>query len=265
VGQEEPPRVVPRERRRPPEELAPPGFCQRIAARTSGWACNQLSSLIPTPSSSRQYDLSLVFEKFTELARQVVVLAQQEARALRHNYIGTEHILLGLLRVEEGVAARALRALGVTVEEARDRVSQTVGTGEDEPKTGQVPFTPRAKKVLELGMREALALGHNHIGTEHILLGLVRENNGVAARVLLEFEVDADRVRSEVIATLPGVPRGTRTRAAPRQAARYRVETLTGAGETWADQLNAWNAKGWTLVTIVAEGKAFRTVLERRA
>ena len=118
-----------------------------------------------------------MFERFTERARQVVVLAQDEARALKHNYIGTEHILLGLLREEEGLAARVLESLDITVEEVRAQVARIVGQG-DEVTTGQIPFTPRAKKVLELALREALSLGHNYIGTEHILLGLVRENEG---------------------------------------------------------------------------------------
>ena len=117
-----------------------------------------------------------MFERFTERARQVVVLAQDEARALKHNYIGTEHILLGLLREEEGLAARVLESLDITVEEVRAQVARIVGQG-DEVTTGQIPFTPRAKKVLELALREALSLGHNYIGTEHILLGLVRENH----------------------------------------------------------------------------------------
>src|SRR5437773_1923146 len=145
-----------------------------------------------------------VFERFTERARQVVVLAQDEARALKHNYIGTEHILLGLLREEEGIAARVLESLDVTIEEVRAQVARIVGQGDEWPATGQIPFTPGAKKVLELAQREALALGHNHIGTEHILLGLVRENEGVAARILLDFDADAEAVRNEVIRALSG-------------------------------------------------------------
>jgi ATP-dependent Clp protease ATP-binding subunit ClpC len=144
-----------------------------------------------------------LFERFTERARQVVVLAQDEARALKHNYIGTEHILLGLLREEEGLAARVLESLDITVEEVRAQVARIVGQG-DEVTTGQIPFTPRAKKVLELALREALSLGHNYIGTEHILLGLVRENEGVAARVLLDFDADAEKIRNEIIRMLSG-------------------------------------------------------------
>ena len=144
-----------------------------------------------------------MFERFTERARQVVVLAQDEARALKHNYIGTEHILLGLLREEEGLAARVLEQLDITVEEVRAQVARIVGQG-DEVTTGQIPFTPRAKKVLELALREALSLGHNYIGTEHILLGLVRENEGVAARILLDFDADAEKIRNEIIRMLSG-------------------------------------------------------------
>jgi ATP-dependent Clp protease ATP-binding subunit ClpC len=164
-----------------------------------------------------------VFERFTERARHVVVLAQEEARALRHNYIGTEHILLGLLREEEGMAARVLESLEFTVEPVRDQVVRIVGSGE-EVTTGQIPFTPRTKKVLELALREALNLGHNYIGTEHILLGLIAEplrtrsdsgfrtlrdldsdrveGEGVAVRVLRDCDVDAERIRNEVIRML---------------------------------------------------------------
>src|SRR5919106_304327 len=153
-----------------------------------------------------------MFERFTERARQVVVLAQEEARTLKHNYIGTEHILLGLLREEEGLAARVLESLDITVERVRAQVVRIVGSGE-EVTSGQIPFTPRAKKVLELALREALSLGHNYIGTEHILLGLVRENEGVAARILLDFDADSDKIRNEVIRMLSG-PGGRRQGAA---------------------------------------------------
>ena len=147
-----------------------------------------------------------MFERFTERARQVVVLAQEEARTLKHNYIGTEHILLGLLREEEGLAARVLESLDITVEEVRAQVARVVGQGDevttgqtDEVTTGQIPFTPRAKKVLELALREALSLGDDYIETEHILLGLVRENEGVAARILLDFDADPDLLRAAVL------------------------------------------------------------------
>jgi ATP-dependent Clp protease ATP-binding subunit ClpC len=157
-----------------------------------------------------------VFERFTERARQVVVLAQDEARALKHNYIGTEHILLGLLREEEGLAAQALDALHINAEEVRAQVVQVVGRG-DEVTTGQIPFTPRAKKVLELALREAMSLGHNYIGTEHLLLALVRENGGVGARILLHFDADAETIRDTVIRLLGGEPTGQERMAQRRR------------------------------------------------
>jgi ATP-dependent Clp protease ATP-binding subunit ClpC len=159
-----------------------------------------------------------MFERFTERARQVVVLAQDEARALKHNYIGTEHILLGLLREEEGLAARVLDSLDITVEDVRANVARIVGQGE-EVTTGQIPFTPRAKKVLELALREALSLGHNYIGTEHILLGLVRENEGVAARILLDFDADAEKIRNEIIRMLSGPGRRSQSGSSGAPAA----------------------------------------------
>src|SRR5262249_50558076 len=134
---------------------------------------------------------------------QAVVYAQDEARELRHNYIGTEHLLLGLLREEEGLAARVLESLDITVEEVRARVAGIVGQG-DEVASGQIPFTPRGKKVLEVALREAVALGHNYIGTEHILLGIARECQGVGARILLDFGADADRIRAETRRLLGG-------------------------------------------------------------
>ena len=146
-----------------------------------------------------------MFERFTGRARQVVVLAQDEARLLKHNYIGTEHILLGLLREEEGLAARVLESLGVSLEKVRAQVERVVGQGE-EVATGQIPFTPRAKKVLELSLKEALAMNHNYIGTEHILLGLVRENEGVGARILLDFDADPVKIRDAVLVMLGGRP-----------------------------------------------------------
>jgi ATP-dependent Clp protease ATP-binding subunit ClpC len=143
-----------------------------------------------------------VFERFSEQARQVVVLAEDEARALKHNYIGTEHVLLGLLREEEGDAAHVLASFDITADNVRAQVLQLIGPGE-EVVTGDIPFTPRLKKVLNLALREALSLGHNYIGTEHILLGIVRENAGVAAKILLDFDADAQRIRNEVVRMLP--------------------------------------------------------------
>jgi ATP-dependent Clp protease ATP-binding subunit ClpC len=144
-----------------------------------------------------------MFERFTDRARRVVVLAQEEARMLNHNYIGTEHILLGLIHEGEGVAAKALEALNISLEAVRSQVEEIIGQGQQAP-SGHIPFTPRAKKVLELSLREALQLGHNYIGTEHILLGLIREGEGVAAQVLVKLGADLNRVRQQVIQLLSG-------------------------------------------------------------
>jgi Clp amino terminal domain, pathogenicity island component/UvrB/uvrC motif len=145
-----------------------------------------------------------MFERFTDRARRVVVLAQEEARLLHHAYIGTEHILLGLIREEGGVAAKALASLGIELQAVRDRVAEVCSEGEDEQPSGHIPFTPRAKRVLELSLREALQLGHNYIGTEHILLGLIREGEGVAARVLVELGASLNVTRQRVIGLLHG-------------------------------------------------------------
>jgi ATP-dependent Clp protease ATP-binding subunit ClpC len=191
-----------------------------------------------------------MFERFTERARQVVVLAQEEARTLKHNYIGTEHILLGLLREEEGLAARVLESLDITVERVRAQVVRIVGSGE-EVTSGQIPFTPRAKKVLELALREALSLGHNYIGTEHILLGLVRENEGVAARILLDFDADSEKIRNEVIRMLSG-PGGRR---------QGQGQTAAGAGAGSGGQAEGKKSSklldqfGRNLTRLAAEGK----------
>src|SRR5665213_2049973 len=188
-----------------------------------------------------------MFERFTERARQVVVLAQEEARTLKHNYIGTEHILLGLLREEEGLAARVLESLDITVERVRAQVVRIVGSGE-EVTSGQIPFTPRAKKVLELALREALSLGHNYIGTEHILLGLVRENEGVAARILLDFDADSEKIRNEVIRMLSG-PSGRR--GGPSGA----VSGAPGAGADAKKSSKLLDQFGRNLTKLAADGK----------
>jgi ATP-dependent Clp protease ATP-binding subunit ClpC len=185
-----------------------------------------------------------LFERFTERARQVVVLAQEEARTLKHNYIGTEHILLGLLREEEGLAARVLESLDITTERVRSQVVRIVGSGE-EVTSGQIPFTPRAKKVLELALREALSLGHNYIGTEHILLGLVRENEGVAARILLDFDADSDKIRNEVIRMLSG-PGGR------RQGGGGGGQAESGGGKKSSKLLDQF---GRNLTKLAEEGK----------
>src|SRR4051794_38205261 len=193
-----------------------------------------------------------MFERFTERARQVVVLAQEEARTLKHNYIGTEHILLGLLREEEGLAARVLESLDITVERVRAQVVRIVGSGE-EVTSGQIPFTPRAKKVLELALREALSLGHNYIGTEHILLGLVRENEGVAARILLDFDADSEKIRNEVIRMLSG-PGGRRPPGGGGQASGSGAGAGSGSSEGKKSS-KLLDQFGRNLTKLAAEGK----------
>jgi ATP-dependent Clp protease ATP-binding subunit ClpA len=158
-----------------------------------------------------------MFERFTDRARKVVVLAQEEARILNHDYIGTEHILLGLIHEGEGVAAKALQALGISLEAVRQQVEEIIGQGQQAP-SGHIPFTPRAKKVLELSLREAQQLGHNYIGTEHILLGLIREGDGVAAQVLVRLGARLGRVRQQVIELLQayqGQAQAAKATAAP--------------------------------------------------
>ena len=173
-----------------------------------------------------------MFERFTDRARRVVVLAQEEAKMLNHNYIGTEHILLGLIHEGEGVAAKALESLGISLDAVREQVQDIIGQGQQQP-TGHIPFTPRAKKVLELSLREALQLGHNYIGTEHILLGLIREGEGVAAQVLVKLGADLNRVRQQVIQLLSGyqgkeqVAVGGNDRRRPTRARRF--STSSGA------------------------------------
>jgi ATP-dependent Clp protease ATP-binding subunit ClpC len=213
-----------------------------------------------------------MFERFTERAREVIVLAQDEARRLSHNYIGTEHLLLGLLREEEGLAARALESLGVTLEEVRAQVARIIGQG-DEVTTGQIPFTPRAKKVLELALREALSLGHNYVGSEHILLGLVRENQGVAARVLLGLDADAEKIRNEIIRMLSGHEAVRAARmlsgheavgAAPVVVNRARWEyDVLHVEEIEEKHLNELGAQGWELIAVAGAPGDFRLVVRR--
>jgi ATP-dependent Clp protease ATP-binding subunit ClpC len=176
-----------------------------------------------------------MFEGFTDRARRVVVLAQEEARVLNHNYIGTEHLLMGLLGEPEGVAAKALESLGISLATVRQQVEVIIGQGQQAP-SGHFPFTPRAMKVVELADREARALGHNYIGTEHILLGLIREGDGVAAQVLVKLGADLNRVRQQVIQLLHGYQgtdvigagsqRGKRARARLLDDALARIDAL---------------------------------------
>jgi len=178
-----------------------------------------------------------MFERFTDRARRVVVLAQEEARMLDHNYIGTEHILLGLIHEGEGVAAKALTSLGISLQAVRQQVEEIIGHGQHAP-AGHIPFTPRAKKVLELSLREALQLGHNYIGTEHILLGLIREGDGVAAQVLVRLGADLNRVRHQVI-QLVHVAKGDRpTRIATGESLRLRAPA-----ERWIAELQVTLAR----------------------
>jgi ATP-dependent Clp protease ATP-binding subunit ClpA len=165
-----------------------------------------------------------MFERFTDRARRVVVLAQEEARLLNHNYLGTEHLLLGLIHEGEGVAAMALESLGISPEAARAQLEEIIGQGQSAP-IGHIPFTPRAKKVFELSLREALQLGHNYIGTEHILLGLIREGEGVAAKVLVKLGADLSRVRQQVIQLMAGYAGGQEI--AEQAGARTRLVRMT--------------------------------------
>jgi ATP-dependent Clp protease ATP-binding subunit ClpA len=173
-----------------------------------------------------------MFERFTGPARRVVVLAQEEARMFDHNYIGTEHILLGLIREHDGIAAKALESLGISLDAVRHQVSEIIGQGKQAP-SGHVPFTPRAKKVLELSLREAQQLGHHYIATEHILLGLIREGDGVAAQVLVKLGADLNEVRQRVIKLLHGYPveetmsaRSAVSELDTRQAVQTRLEAV---------------------------------------
>jgi ATP-dependent Clp protease ATP-binding subunit ClpA len=217
-----------------------------------------------------------VFERFTQQARRVVVLAQDEARALGHQHIGTEHLLLGLLREEDGLGARVLVSLGIGIDAVRLRVEMIAGRGEEAP-GGQIPFTPRAKKVLELSLREALALGHNYIGTEHVLLGLARERDGVAAQVLSDAGIFPEQIRDEVRRALPPEDRielraarrtlrrrGRTTLSAAPSRWQYRVErrpALDGEAVAW---LNELGAEGWELAGIVDGTDGLTLLFKRR-
>ena len=190
-----------------------------------------------------------MFERFTERARQVVLLAQEEARTLKHDYIGTEHILMGLLREQEGLAARVLESLEITVERARGQVVRIVGSGK-EVTSGTIPFTPRAKKVFDLALREALSLGHNYIGTEHILLAIVRENEGVAVRILLDFDADSEKVRNEVLRMLSGPhprPAGRPGRVGPNVRVIRSQDRPRAPALDWRGASMLWRPEGLEL------------------
>ncbi|PKF68428.1 Clp protease N-terminal domain-containing protein, partial [Corynebacterium mastitidis] len=170
-----------------------------------------------------------MFERFTDRARRVIVLAQEEARMLNHNYIGTEHILLGLIHEGEGVAAKALESMGISLDDVRREVEEIIGHG-TQPHTGHIPFTPRAKKVLELSLREGLQMGHKYIGTEFLLLGLIREGEGVAAQVLVKLGADLPRVRQQVIQLLSGYEGGQGTNPENNQPSGGPVGAGAAAG-----------------------------------
>ncbi len=169
-----------------------------------------------------------MFERFTDRARRVVVLAQEEARMLNHNYIGTEHLLLGLVHEEEGIAAKALESLGIRLEPVREQVEQIIGRGQ-QASSGHIPFTSRAKKALELAHRESNDLRHGFIDTEHLLLGLIREGHGVAAQVLIQFGADHSRIRQQVIQLRPGQAWWGASNAASRQGKRARAQAINDA------------------------------------
>ncbi len=174
-----------------------------------------------------------MFERFTDRARNVVVLAQEEARMLDHDYIGAEHILLGLINESQGLASRALTSAGIGLEPARQRVAEIAGRGKKAP-SGHIPFTPRAKKILELSLREALQLGHNYIGTEHILLGLIREGEGVAVEVLVSLDADLKRLRQGVIQLQAESPTTEEMPQGPRGRVSGRAHAATQAAQAEA-------------------------------
>jgi ATP-dependent Clp protease ATP-binding subunit ClpA len=196
-----------------------------------------------------------VFERFTDRARSVVVLAQEEARLLKHNYIGTEHILLGLSHEGEGVAAKALEAMGVSLQDVRSQVESIIGRGHSEPR-GHIPFTPRAKKVLEMSLRESLQLGHNYIGTEHLLLGLIREGEGVGAQVLVKLGADLNRVRQQVNKLL---------QVSGDEAAAESGFATRGEATAFVSQLAAGADPRQILPEIAQRGRRARDLAERLA
>ena len=220
-----------------------------------------------------------MFERFTERARQVVVLAQDEARRLGHDYIGTEHLLLGLLREEQGIAAKTLAGFEVSLDVLRADLVRTVGQAEA-PQTGQIPFTPRSKRVLEHSLREAIALSHNYIGTEHVLLGLLREEEGVAVQLLRGHGVEPEAARDAVIEQLGGTspeePSGRRRRrffsggepppafpGPPPLRWQYQVVPLGAEEELSVAALDDLGAEGWELCASLPAAEGVRLVFKR--
>jgi hypothetical protein len=203
-----------------------------------------------------------MFERFTDRARRVVVLAQEEARLLNHNHIGTEHILLGLIHEGEGIAYLALTELGISLDAVRAQVEAEIGQGSEAP-GGHIPFTPRAKKVLELSLREALQLGHNYIGTEHILLGLIREGEGVAAQVLVGLGAGLDRVRGQVVQLLAtaGASQAEQVAAGPSRIRQQAVTAMVAGGPGSYRDEPAELVRVVPLAREVFHGLGFRVVL----
>jgi ClpA/ClpB-like protein len=201
-----------------------------------------------------------MFERFTQDARRVVVLAQEEARLLNHDYIGTEHVLLGLIQEGEGVAARALKALDVSLEQVRAEVQEMVGEGQGAP-VEHIPFTPRAKKVLELSLREALQMGHNYIGTAHILLGVVREGEGVGARILVKLTPGLQKVREQVLQVLATTGGGAEDEPQAAQAARSPIAAVVGGPGAYQEQEPAELVRVVPLAREVFRGAGYRLVL----
>ena len=203
-----------------------------------------------------------MFERFTDRARRVVVLAQEEARLLNHDHIGTEHILLGLIHEGEGVAYLALTELGISLDAVRAQVEAEIGQGSEAP-GGHIPFTPRAKKVLELSLREALQLGHNYIGTEHILLGLIREGEGVAAQVLVGLGAGLDRVRGQVVQLLAnaGASQAEQVAAGPSRIRQQAVTAMVAGGPGSYRDEPAELVRVVPLAREVFQGLGFRVVL----
>jgi hypothetical protein len=206
----------------------------------------------------------LGFGRFTEKGRTVVVRAQDAARAFAHNYVGTEHVLLGLLQVEDSVAARALDQLRVDEQTVRTRIEEIVGRGSGTP-PGAIPFTPRTKKVLELALRESLELRHDYIGTEHLLLAIVKEGEGVAAQILRERDVEEPHVRGVVLGLLGREPRSHVELEMAEASAEppYRAIDLQGSAERWTEQMNELADDGWELVSLQQLGTGTRAVFRR--
>jgi ATP-dependent Clp protease ATP-binding subunit ClpC len=206
-----------------------------------------------------------MFERFTEEARQVVVLSQEEARALGHDCIGTEHLLLGLLREQRGLAARLLEPHGVAIDEVRARVAPL--RSHHDVATGQIPFTRDGKRALELSLRECISLGHNEINTEHVLLGVLRERQGLAAVILDGYGVDVEMIREEVVRM--GFGRMSAASPSTRRPAaeinwEHRVDRIAGAGDLTAELLDESSRGGWTLVAVVPDGEELCLVFRRR-